>query len=601
LLLLAAGGAPCAEGKPLVECLVLFGSAGIVGAGRQPTHRGSRLLSTLPRLELLEADASLTSSVPVPENVPVVRHSKKHGEGYGPKAPFFPKAVHIKKSGLTWQEVPPVSTTMRCVLALIGQFFLLYAVRCVLMMVNRLKWVERKREERAWESVVHSVFFVPMLCVLFLAARLQALQLSRGEPEDFGLPQWWVKCAMLVCPWAVLVAGFAEVGAALFTRYQEDADRQRHRSDKVSKIIWYFRMSPVAVIYLAFTLVCLGTCSMQQPGQLWDLGARSQVSPAVGCTVFLTVMYFGVYLGIACVSLANEQELLGQRLRFCPALEYLKSAKETIVHSQMLCALFLTCQVRALQHDPLNGHPEQLVYTPFYVCSACIVLHTAVAVLSTFVDFREQQGDQAPRPRERKLLEVLGLVLMTLLCAFALVILVSMYGIRTPTGKQRMPSPWSLHCITFLTVLYFAVSWVQLTLPLAQRAGLVRAAHRSSEPSGLEAFLAGHAKEQSAICPKLSILILGTMMRAAQLTKGHGAPQLWCQVFQCIATVCILLQTVVRIDVMMQEPGKWFIVCTVVQYACLALMYVCALAIVFALFLLTPGNARGPGAFNISD
>merc|ERR1719321_817592 len=54
------------------------------------------------------------------------------------------------------------------------------------------------------ECCTHTVNFAPMLSVLFVGVRMRALQLSHGEPDKHGLPQWWVKDAMLYCAWSVL-------------------------------------------------------------------------------------------------------------------------------------------------------------------------------------------------------------------------------------------------------------------------------------------------------------------------------------------------------------------------------------------------------------
>merc|ERR1719223_1925675 len=53
------------------------------------------------------------------------------------------------------------------------------------------------------ESGCTTVTYAPMLCVLFLGARMRAIQLTQGETEKYNLPQPYVQTAMVVSSGAV--------------------------------------------------------------------------------------------------------------------------------------------------------------------------------------------------------------------------------------------------------------------------------------------------------------------------------------------------------------------------------------------------------------
>merc|ERR1719453_2561046 len=59
--------------------------------------------------------------------------------------------------------------------------------------------------ERIIEHATFTVAQAPMLCVLFLGTRMRAIQITGGQTEKYGLPQWWVQGAMQVCAWSVLI------------------------------------------------------------------------------------------------------------------------------------------------------------------------------------------------------------------------------------------------------------------------------------------------------------------------------------------------------------------------------------------------------------
>jgi len=551
------------------------------------------------------------SAYPVPENMPEVIHRKTAGHPYGRGHPLFRRQQHLAKKQPGLQPgkpvVPALSTTIVCTITLISTFFLLTAIFFVLQTLNRQKITERKREERCWANVVGSVTFVPMLCVLFLAARLQAVQYSQGNPELYGLPQWWVRYAMVVCTCAVLWSVLVHFCCEFLSDSREEGDRK----PAVGGCMNFCRKLAMTIIYVCFTTVCCGVLLMEPPPELL---ARAQVgeswnhvSPGVACTVFLTVIYFAVYLSFICIRLANEYGLLGQRLRFSRAQEYLKSTSTTVaVFAPMLCALFLGTRIRLLQLDPLHGNPGKWVQMTYYGCSACFVLHTLLAVLSTYVDLREQQVDasgalMARPPHERgskpvsRVLEALKLVLMGLI-ATGVLLIINQFFLAPLFQEAGRPLAPSLQCIALLTFMYFAVNLAHAIVAAVQRTSGGPPQHAQGADLEflpvVEVYLRA-AKDAVEFCPRFCILFIATLMRAFQLTNGRGAPQAWCQASQVVATGSIIALAFVRVDVLL---SKLTAVCVNLQ--CLVLCLSCTAGIinVAALLVMTPESACGPGS-----
>jgi len=70
----------------------------------------------------------------------------------------------------------------------------------MLITVNTLFYkVRTGRLQRVFEQATKTVNYAPMLCVLFLAVRMRAIQLADNQPDHFNLPQIWVKYAMQAC------------------------------------------------------------------------------------------------------------------------------------------------------------------------------------------------------------------------------------------------------------------------------------------------------------------------------------------------------------------------------------------------------------------
>merc|ERR1719460_3550545 len=96
----------------------------------------------------------------------------------------------------------PVSTAMRCIMALAAQYFGVYTLLAIWRTISHLSPQRGENSiQKVLESATFTVSYAPMLAVLFLACRLRALQLSgfHGEPPVF------VQACMIGATWAVFV------------------------------------------------------------------------------------------------------------------------------------------------------------------------------------------------------------------------------------------------------------------------------------------------------------------------------------------------------------------------------------------------------------
>lgn len=129
-------------------------------------------------------------------------------------------------------KTPPVSPAMQCVITLTVQYFLIYSV--LFLCITAKSFVlgqhipkpgqtleEGPDEENSSNSVRalnkaiaifdaarSTVMFAPMLSILFMGARMRALQLTKAKngtiPPNAG-PQTWVQDGMFLATWSVFV------------------------------------------------------------------------------------------------------------------------------------------------------------------------------------------------------------------------------------------------------------------------------------------------------------------------------------------------------------------------------------------------------------
>merc|ERR1719299_186357 len=104
---------------------------------------------------------------------------------------------------------PPISPAMQCVMNLTLQYFTIYLVLFVSITVKQFTNMEILGYVISiFESARMTVMFAPMLSMLFIGARMRALQLTKATdgtiPTTAG-PQTWVQDGMYLATWSVLV------------------------------------------------------------------------------------------------------------------------------------------------------------------------------------------------------------------------------------------------------------------------------------------------------------------------------------------------------------------------------------------------------------
>ena len=104
----------------------------------------------------------------------------------------------------TEKTMPKVSPALQCVMGLSMQYFIIYTVLAIIRTGNQFTNNAHLGAQKILETACTTVTYAPMLCVLFLAARMRAIQLTQGETEKYKMPQPWAQTAMFCCVYAVL-------------------------------------------------------------------------------------------------------------------------------------------------------------------------------------------------------------------------------------------------------------------------------------------------------------------------------------------------------------------------------------------------------------
>jgi hypothetical protein len=522
----------------------------------------------------------------------------------------------------TEETMPDVAPALQCVISLSFQYFVIYTMLAMVRTANQFTGQRFLGFQKIMETAATTVTYAPMLSVLFLGVRMRAIQLSQGQTEKYQLPQPWVQQAMYTCTYAVLAQVILVLIMPVFTGEWDvkcDEDGNLDTKDMqvggiMGTVISVVRYIVMAALYGGFAVICYGAFVMKGPKEIWGEEGAPPVSPAVACTMNLTTQFFVVYLGVALIKTAKE--LGGDSPTLTKLGGLFTLAKFTVNFAPMLCILFIGARMRALQMDPKHGNPQKWAQNCFFLCTYSVMVQTILVIVMPFCVTCEckqgsSEGDVVFEMENQTVAMIIQAVRW--ICLLALyggftAVMVSVFIIEHPTDVSLTPpiSP-AMQCVMNLTVQYFTIYLILWLAITGQQ-------FMGSSPfwdKTIAIFDAGRATVMFA--PMLSMLFIGTRMRALQLTKATdgtipptAGPQGWAQDGMFLSTWSVLLQVLMAILVPvltgstpeMDEDGnlktpegasKWLAVfCDVVKYLCLVSMYGGAVTVMYAVYTMTP-------------
>merc|ERR1719240_1825099 len=237
---------------------------------------------------------------------------------------------------------------------------------------------------KALKSASETMFYAPMVCLMFVGFRMRVLQLTKGT----GNPQDWVRTSMQAVTYSILANTLMVMLIPLVTAKEVKTDPETgvmendganpFESSALAITFNVIRYVVFLGLYVGFAAVCVGVFLFKPPAGVWD-GPIPPVSPAVACTMILSVTFFMVYFLVA-VSRTYSQSAGGQ-LFTSNFEQVMLRAADTLAMAPMLCVLFLAARMRALQMDPVGGKPQRWAQRCFYAASYSLIAQTIMAAV----------------------------------------------------------------------------------------------------------------------------------------------------------------------------------------------------------------------------
>lgn len=290
---------------------------------------------------------------------------------------------------------PPVSPAVHCVIVLATVYFFVYFVLAVFRSINQMNGYSHTKASDTFQLAAYTVNFSPMLCILFIAARMRALQM---DPRH-GNPQRWAQQCMYICTFSVvlqtvlvILVPFCLGGKARKGPSEGDITFEI-RNTCCNNFLLVIRWIAIFCLYGGFSAVVYSVLVIEHRK---GPAHTPEVSPTLHCVIILTVQFFLVYLFLWIaitlnqLSSQNNDPPIGtppsqrnppNRVQRNILIATLDSARSIVMFCPMLAILFVACRMRALQLTANKGAPAGWAQDCMYIATFSSVGQLIVVIL----------------------------------------------------------------------------------------------------------------------------------------------------------------------------------------------------------------------------
>merc|ERR1719284_1546158 len=273
--------------------------------------------------------------------------------------------------------IPPVSPAVACTMILTSMYFIVYAGIQFGKTFQSFSGVDSTKLKGALEGAICTLFFAPMMAVLFIGARMRALQM---DPIN-GAPQRWAQNCFYACTYAIMLQCILAIcvplilGGSIKKGDKGEGDVEYTVNNKMlGTCLLVFRWFVMLSVYLGIAAVIWSVFAIEHPqGHQYT----PPISVTMQCVINLTVQFFICYLLIWIAT--TVKKLTGWEWHFIT--NTMENAKGTIAFCPMLAILFVGTRMRALQITNNKGAPQGWAQDGMYMATWAILLQFLMVLL----------------------------------------------------------------------------------------------------------------------------------------------------------------------------------------------------------------------------
>jgi len=274
----------------------------------------------------------------------------------------------------------PVAPAVQCTMILACQYFIVYGGMQIARTWTQFTGIAANftsKVENALMTATASMNFAPMLAVLFIGARMRALNM---DPIN-GNPQKWAQNCFFMCTYALLAQTCFSVAVPLVLQGQVKAgkvegDMEYEVENKAfGTILAIGRYVMMICLYIGAGCVIYSIFTIVHPkGPEYTI----PISPTIQCLINLTFQFFFVYIWIwAAITVKEftgfEWALLTQTMENC---------KGVVMFCPMLAILFVGTRMRALMLTDSKGAPQGWCQDGMYMATWSLLIQFVMVLVT---------------------------------------------------------------------------------------------------------------------------------------------------------------------------------------------------------------------------
>merc|ERR1719502_2280732 len=274
-------------------------------------------------------------------------------------------------------KIPPVAPAVACTMILTSMYFIVYAGIQFGKTFQSFSGIDSSKLTGALQGAICTMFFAPMAAVLFIGARMRALQM---DPIN-GAPQRWAQNCFYAVTYAIMFQCILAIcvplilGGSIKKGDKGEGDVEYTVENKMlGTCLLVFRWFVMLSVYLGITAVIWSVFAIEHPqGPQYT----PPISVTMQCVINLTVQFFICYILIWVA--VTVKELTGWEWHFIS--NTMENAKGTIAFCPMLAILFVGTRMRALQLTNNKGAPQGWAQDGMYMATWAILLQFLMVLL----------------------------------------------------------------------------------------------------------------------------------------------------------------------------------------------------------------------------
>jgi hypothetical protein len=269
---------------------------------------------------------------------------------------------------------PPVSPAVGATINLTSQFFVIYALGAILKTMAQFGYAGETHSKLTAGTAMATltVNMAPMLSILFIGARMRALQI---DPLN-GAPQSWAQTCFWLCTYGIMVQALLCIilpftgGKPVKGDFEGDI-KFEGLSGGAATAITVIRYACLLGVYVGFTVVVYSVFVIKNEA---NPALTPPLSPAMSCVMNLVFQYFGIYLVLFIAQTLRSYEVSPDSMgKLCSMMV---DASKTVMFAPMLSVQFVAARMRSLQLSrSADGSIPQNAGPPVWV-QDCMFLST---------------------------------------------------------------------------------------------------------------------------------------------------------------------------------------------------------------------------------